>query len=52
MATSPDGMDERKALYKVQQFLLDKVNHIANQLDSYQYDLNNQVKRLPIGLTD
>lgn len=44
LATSPDGMDERKAFIQSAAVFIDKVNHIANQLDSYQYDLNNQVK--------
>lgn len=44
LATAPDGIDERKAFIQSAAVFVDKVNHIANQLTAYQYDLNNQVK--------
>ena len=43
LATAPDGLDERKAFIQSASVFIDKVNHIANQLNSYQFDLNNQV---------
>ena len=43
LASAPDGLDERKAFIQSASVFIDKVNHIANQLNSYQFDLNNQV---------
>lgn len=44
LATAPDGIDERKAFIQSAAVFVDKVNHIANQINAYQFDLNNQVK--------
>ena len=43
LAAAPDGLDERKAFIQSAAVFIDKVNHIANQLNAYQFDLNNQV---------
>lgn len=43
LAAAPDGIEERQAFIQSASVFIDKVNHIANQLNAYQFDLNNQV---------
>jgi flagellar hook-associated protein 1 FlgK len=44
LATAPDGLEERQAFIQSASVFIDKVNHIAKQLNEYQFDLNTQVK--------